>query len=70
MILEQIFGKKKFTDSEKQIADFIEANPRVVINLSLNSAQNVTSLRRPSSASVKSLVQKALLSLKSNSHLP
>ena len=36
MILEQIFGKKKFTDSEKQIADFIEANPRVVINLSLD----------------------------------
>lgn len=35
MILEQIFGKKKLTESEKQIIDFIEANPRIVINLSL-----------------------------------
>ena len=35
MILEQLFGKKKLTDSEKQITDFIESNPRIVINLTL-----------------------------------
>lgn len=35
MIIEQLFGKKKLTDSEKQIIDFIESNPRIVINLSL-----------------------------------
>lgn len=35
MLIEQLFGKKKLTDSEKQIVDFIEANPRIVINLSL-----------------------------------
>ena len=35
MIIEQIFGKKKLTDSEKQIAAFIEQNPRHVVNLSL-----------------------------------
>lgn len=35
MIMEQIFGKKKLTDSEKQIVDFIENNPRIVVNLSL-----------------------------------
>ncbi len=35
MIIEQLFGKKKLTDSEKQIADFIENNPRIVVNLSL-----------------------------------
>lgn len=35
MIIEQLFGKKKLTESEKQIVDFIESNPRIVINLSL-----------------------------------
>lgn len=35
MILEQLFGKKKFTPSEQQIVDFIEENPRIVVNLSL-----------------------------------
>lgn len=34
-MIEQLFGKKKLTDSEKQIVDFIERNPRLVINLSL-----------------------------------
>jgi DNA-binding MurR/RpiR family transcriptional regulator len=35
MIVEQLFGKKKLTESEKQIIDFIESNPRIVVNLSL-----------------------------------
>lgn len=35
MIIEQLFGKKKLTESEKQIINFIESNPRLVINLSL-----------------------------------
>lgn len=35
MFLEQLFGKKNFTHSEKQIVTFIEANPRIVVNLSL-----------------------------------
>lgn len=35
MIIEQLFGKRKLTDSEKQIVHFIEDNPRIVINLSL-----------------------------------
>lgn len=35
MIIDQLFGKKKLTSSEKQIAAFIESNPRIVINLSL-----------------------------------
>ena len=30
MLIEQLFGKKKLTGSEKQIVDFIEANPRIV----------------------------------------
>ena len=34
-MIEQLFGKKKLTESEKQIIDFIESNPRLVINLSL-----------------------------------
>lgn len=36
MITEHIFGKKKLTDSEKQIVDFIDQNPRHVVNLSLD----------------------------------
>lgn len=35
MIIEQLFGKKKFTESEQQIVSFIESNPRIVVNLSL-----------------------------------
>lgn len=35
MILEQIFGRKKLTDSERQIAAFIEQNPRHAVKLSL-----------------------------------
>lgn len=35
MIIEQLFGKKKFTESEQQIVSFIEVNPRIVVNLSL-----------------------------------
>lgn len=35
MVIEQLFGKKKLTDSEQRIADFIENNPRIVVNLSL-----------------------------------
>lgn len=35
MTIEQLFGKKKLTESEKQIVSFIESNPRIVINLSL-----------------------------------
>lgn len=35
MIIEKLFGRKKLTGSEKQIAEFIEENPRIVINLSL-----------------------------------
>lgn len=35
MITEQIFGKKKLTESEKQIVAFIDKNPRHVVNLSL-----------------------------------
>lgn len=35
MIIEQLFGKKKLTESEQQIVFFIESNPRIVINLSL-----------------------------------
>lgn len=35
MIIEQIFGKKKLTESEKQIVAFIDNNPRIVISLSL-----------------------------------
>lgn len=35
MLIEQLFGVKKLTESEKQIADFIENNPRIVVNLSL-----------------------------------
>ena len=35
MIIEQLFGKKKLTESEQQIVSFIESNPRIVINLSL-----------------------------------
>lgn len=35
MIIEQLFANPKLTESEKQIADFIEQNPRIVINLSL-----------------------------------
>lgn len=34
-MIEQLFGKKKLTESEKQIIDFIDSNPRLVINLSL-----------------------------------
>lgn len=36
MIIEQLFERIKLTATEQQIADFIEANPRVVINLSLD----------------------------------
>lgn len=36
MVIQQLFGNVKLTSTEKQIADFIEANPRVVINLSLD----------------------------------
>lgn len=36
MIIEQLFGQVKLTSTERQIADFIESNPRVVINLSLD----------------------------------
>lgn len=36
MVLQQLFGNVKLTSTERQIADFIEANPRVVINLSLD----------------------------------
>jgi len=35
MIIEQLFGKKKLTESERQVTSFIENNPRIVINLSL-----------------------------------
>lgn len=35
MIMEQLFGKKKLTESEQQIVSFIESNPRIVVNLSL-----------------------------------
>lgn len=35
MIIEQLFGKKKLTESEQQIVSFIESNPRIVVNLSL-----------------------------------
>lgn len=35
MIIEQLFGKKKLTESENQIVSFIEGNPRIIINLSL-----------------------------------
>ena len=35
MLIEQLFGKKKLTESEKQIVNFIESNPRLVIHLSL-----------------------------------
>lgn len=35
MIIEEIFGKKKWTDSETLILDFIENNAKIVINLSL-----------------------------------
>lgn len=35
MIIEQLFGKKKLTESEQQIVAFIESNPRIVVNLSL-----------------------------------
>ena len=34
-MIEQLFGVKKLTESEKQIVDFIDSNPRLVINLSL-----------------------------------
>lgn len=36
MIIDQLFGSVKLTSTEKQIADFINANPRIVINLSLD----------------------------------
>jgi len=35
MMIEQLFGKKKLTESEYMIVSFIEINPRIVINLSL-----------------------------------
>ena len=35
MIIEQLFGKKKLTESEAMIISFIESNPRIVINFSL-----------------------------------
>lgn len=35
MIIEDIFGKQKWTDTEKIIINFIEVNPKVSINLSL-----------------------------------
>lgn len=35
MLVEQLINNKKLTDSEQQIAKFIEKYPRVVINLSL-----------------------------------
>lgn len=35
MMIEQLFGKKKLTESEQQIVSFIESNPRIVVNLSL-----------------------------------
>ena len=34
-MIEQLFGVKKLTESEKQIVDFIDSNPRLVISLSL-----------------------------------
>ena len=34
-MIEQLFGRKKLTESEKQIIDFIDSNPRLVISLSL-----------------------------------
>lgn len=34
-MIEQLFGKKKLTSSEKQIIEFIDSNPRLVISLSL-----------------------------------
>lgn len=55
MILEQLFGKKKLTDSEKQITDFIESNPRIVINLTLEEfSENAMFPRLPSSGCAKS----------------
>lgn len=36
MIVEQLFGNIKLTGSERQVADYIEANPHIVINLSLD----------------------------------
>lgn len=36
MMVEQIFGRLNLTSTEKQIVDFIEANPRIVINLPLD----------------------------------
>lgn len=35
MIIEDIFGKQKWTDTEKNIINFIEENPKISINLSL-----------------------------------
>lgn len=35
MIVEQIFGKAKYTDSERQVIDFIERNAKMVMNMSL-----------------------------------
>ncbi len=36
MVIEQLFGARKYTDSEQQIIRFIERNPRIVVNLSLD----------------------------------
>lgn len=35
MIIEQLFGNMKFTGMERQIAEFIDKNPRLIVNLSL-----------------------------------
>lgn len=34
-MIEQIFGKKEFTDLEQQIVAYVDVNPRKVITLSL-----------------------------------
>lgn len=55
MILEQIFGKTNLTHSERQIADFIESNPRVAVNLSL---EELSALCYVSQASIIRLCKK------------
>lgn len=46
MIIEQLFGKKKLTESEIQIIDFIDSNPRLIINLSLEELSKNAMYRR------------------------
>ncbi len=55
MIIEQLFERIKLTATEQQIADFIEANPRVVINLSLDE---LSEQRYVSQASIIRLCKK------------